>query len=482
MSKQLTVSDLSGDQHEAYAAIKTWMNRGSRTRPVLTLGGYAGTGKSTVVSVLAQELGLVAFCAFTGKASSVLSRKLGEQGISTVQRTVRGRGVESIEQRMQIGDKPYCGTIHGLVYKPCGTCSVEYEHTYGAKCAKREPVDESDDEPTVENDEDAAVERSDEPCLACNPPLVPRPCPECDDARFTRRERLDRRYDLIIVDEASMVTDDMLDDLMGYGVPILAVGDHGQLPPVKGHGSLMRRPDLRLEKIHRQAENNPIIRLSARIRETGQVDASCVDGEHVQVRLKSELPGWIAERFPSERLEEDPREPEGILGTVLISATNKVRVGLNYDVREALGTYGALPRRGEVVICLKNMAPVYNGMRGVLLSDVEESDDEDEKPKLEALISFVEDGLTRDVLVCPQQFFKEKTIDIEQAREMGVRLGSLGALYDMGYALTCHKCQGSQAPEVAVVADYIGRMSSGDQVRWNYTAVTRAQDRLVIFQ
>ena len=51
-----------------------------------------------------------------------------------------------------------------------------------------------------------------------------------------------------------MVDDAMLDDLRGYNVPILAVGDHGQLPPVSGTGSLMKNQNLRLEQIHRQAE------------------------------------------------------------------------------------------------------------------------------------------------------------------------------------------------------------------------------------
>ncbi|MBK8246383.1 MAG: AAA family ATPase [Gemmatimonadetes bacterium] len=39
---------------------------------------------------------------------------------------------------------------------------------------------------------------------------------------------------LIIVDEASMVNEKMAKDLIAKGVPILAVGDPGQLPPVEG--------------------------------------------------------------------------------------------------------------------------------------------------------------------------------------------------------------------------------------------------------
>ena len=47
-----------------------------------------------------------------------------------------------------------------------------------------------------------------------------------------------------------------------FGVPIIVVGDHGQLPPVKGKFNLMENPIFKLEQIHRQAADNPIIKLS----------------------------------------------------------------------------------------------------------------------------------------------------------------------------------------------------------------------------
>ena len=49
------------------------------------------------------------------------------------------------------------------------------------------------------------------------------------------------------------------------------MGDHGQLPPVMSSGSVVQDPNLRLEKIHRQALDNPIIKLSRRVRETGKL-------------------------------------------------------------------------------------------------------------------------------------------------------------------------------------------------------------------
>ncbi len=471
---KLTVADLSVDQRVCYDGIMSWLAAGATTKKTLTLGGYAGSGKSALISVLAHEMvkkGAIAFVAFTGKAASVLGRKLKVSGITTSSKIARGRSA-GFEPR------PYCGTIHGLIYAPCDQCMADYDHTHGSQCTEPAP---DDFEPPV--DDDGEPLPNNEPCFACNPPPRPAgPCGKCGGARFTKRSSLDRRYKLIIADEASMVSDEILADLLRYQIPILAVGDHGQLPPVKGTGSLMQSPDLRLEKIHRQAADNPIIALSARIRETGDIDMSCVDGDRVKVVPLRRLQEFIAARFTAARLAADPRTPEGIMGTAFVTATNKSRVGLNEQVRGALGTGGSPMRKGEVVICLKNEAPIYNGMRGVLTCDVTE--DNGRKARgWKGDIDFVEDGQkAENVTMADAQFFAEKTIDYDAAREMGCSLSALGSLYDVGYALTCHKSQGSSFPEVAVVSGYIGWMNREDQIRWKYTSATRAADRLVWFR
>jgi hypothetical protein len=65
--------------------------------PLLTIGGYAGTGKTVTIGKISETLhaeGLrIAFCAYTGKASHVLKGKIS------------------------LGPRDYCGTIHGLMYK-----------------------------------------------------------------------------------------------------------------------------------------------------------------------------------------------------------------------------------------------------------------------------------------------------------------------------------------------------------------------------
>lgn len=453
------------------------------------------TGKSALVSVLAHEMpSPLAFCAFTGKASSVLGRKLQASGIATVNKAVP-RDPETGRPRFE--PRAYCGTIHGLIYQPCTECMTEkeYKHTYGNLCregkseaeiaAARKPVKAKavGEVETV----DGISFQVEGACLGCDPPPPVKregPCSRCQNERYLRRDELDRPYQLIVIDEASMVSDEMLQDLLSYGVPILAVGDHGQLPPVKGTGSLMKAPDLRLEKIHRQAAGNPIIALSARIREKGDIDDALEDGQAFSILSRRDLAGWISKRFTQARLDSDPRSPEGIMNSVLVSWTNRLRVTLNYDVRAIIGNEGA-PANGEVVICLKNKAPIYNGMRGVLVGDALRAGDQGGRaPKWKATIDFVEDNqAATNILLSEHQFFAEKTIDYDMARELGVSMAQLGELYDFGYALTCHKMQGSQAAEVGVVVEPgLLRMQRDDRTRWLYTAVTRAADRLTVIR
>ena len=88
---------------------------------------------------------------------------------------------------------------------------------------------------------------------------------------WERRPNEDFKYDMIIIDEASMLDEDIWNDLLSFDVPILAVGDHGQLPPIRGNFNLMANPILRLEEIYRQERDNPIIKVSEIARKYGTI-------------------------------------------------------------------------------------------------------------------------------------------------------------------------------------------------------------------
>ena len=84
--------------------------------------------------------------------------------------------------------------------------------------------------------------------------------------RFVRREKIPQEIKLIVVDETSMVSDEMLRDLLSYGVKCLFCGDPAQLPPVGGSNTLLSMPCCTLTQIVRQEENDPIVRLAAMAR------------------------------------------------------------------------------------------------------------------------------------------------------------------------------------------------------------------------
>ncbi len=438
---------------------------------ILTCGGYAGTGKSTVLGVFAEQAKraklLVAYCAFTGRAASVLSRKLTDCGVLTTSKTAQQEDQEEagIDQpRDPFSGTPYCGTIHGLIYRPCG-------------CNKLS-------DPPVEQYEDPKTGR-------IKNRILPKPQPPecgCRSGRgWLRRQKYDRGYDLIVVDEASMVDPKMLSDLRRYGVPILAVGDHGQLPPVKGRSELMEKPDLRLEKIHRQAEGNPIIALSRHIRDGGRFITFRCNGD-TRVSMKRRSDPVVPQVF---KTGVDP------MSVGLLCWTNRVRIQLNDNVRRLCGFDKRLPGRGwngqsapvagEVVICLRNyrgeVPPVYNGMRGILTLDCAPG----EKPWLfNTEVEFPDEGLAPSMrTICAAQLRREKTFGgIEEMQEEGVRVWSqtaAGQLFDFGYALTVHKSQGSQFDHAIVYCD---RPEDGKEEtrRFYYTAITRAQRQLTILR
>jgi len=506
VSGSVSIDKLSPDQREAYDDVMDWIN-GDDPSPVLTLGGYAGSGKSTLVALIAESVTLPAFVAYTGKAASVLRRKLAAAGTETV-----GTQRRDPEGRPSLERRPYCGTIHALIYKPC-SCREPQVVPIIKPCLTPKCEEELQWTPSVE----AAGTEAEAVCAAKHRHAMDaetfkkiKPgtkfvrakmgpdglCELCRGKEWLRRETLDRNYDLIIVDEASMVDDTMLRDLRGYEVPILAVGDHGQLPPVGGAGSLMKNPRLRLERIHRQAEGNPIIALSKIIRETGRIPDDFDGGEAVTFGKLRDFERIIEERYADA-------SPERLLEMGIAVSTNQRRLGANLSVRRARGTARnglELPQRGEHVVCLRNMKgangapPVSNGMRGVLTSNavpkpIYDGDGKkirESATQLVGSIVFPDNEIEeRSYELLRAQFQREKTFGSpeELARETGLHsFQAAGALFDFGWAMTAHKLQGSQVDDLIVIVERLGWMSEEDQRRWLYTAVTRAAKKLTVLR
>ena len=142
--------------------------------------------------------------------------------------------------------------------------------------------------------------------------------------------------DLIIIDEVWMVDQDLARDLLSFGAKVLVLGDPFQLPPVKGAGYFIRdEPDIMLREIHRQARDNPIVRLSLDIREGRTLEY----GRYGQSRV-------IAR---SDVDQDEVQEADQVL-----VGRNKTRLNYNNRLRQLKNLPHQSPVAGEKLVCLRN--------------------------------------------------------------------------------------------------------------------------------
>ena len=264
-----------------------------------------------------------------------------------------------------------------------------------------------------------------------------------------RRDAPAANADLIIIDECSMVDEDLGRDLLSFGNPVLVLGDPAQLPPVKGGGFFTdAEPDFMLTEIHRQAADNPIIRLSMDIREGRTPDAA---GETLTFMTRRDI------------------DAEAILtcDQVLVG-TNKTRRKFNERIRELKGHTEVTPEVGEKLVCLRNKKTkglLNGGIWNVTLKKSARGN------KTRLIVKPEEGGKSVSINV-PHAFFTDgpEAVPFAQRRHADE--------FDFGYALTVHKAQGSQWNNV-VLFDESWAFREHSQ-RWLYTAVTRAAERLTI--
>ena len=328
----------------------------SGNEQVQTLGGYAGTGKTTITTTLHKFFPNFATCAFTGKAASVM----------------RSKGMES------------AATIHSTIYYPM-------------------------------KDEDGKTV-------------------------FALKPRTMLGYDGFLIDEGSMVGADEHRNLLSFGVPIVFIGDHGQLEPVGSDVNVMKNPMYKLEQIHRNA--GEIAYFAEHIRKGGDVRKFHTSGK-VQVADASDATDEIITNTDQ-----------------IICAFNSTRKGVNNNVRRLAGRSGPV-EEGDRVICLRNNKTdqVFNGMHATVYAvDIGRR----------KITIDLDDGERKwDLPFWPQQFDAEASLtDVDYQIN----------LFDFGYCITAHKSQGSEWDNIIV---YEQVCKKWDHARWAYTAASRAKNGLI---
>jgi exodeoxyribonuclease-5 len=362
----------SPQQEKAKGLVSKWIKTSKKKcKQVFYLAGYAGTGKTTLATSLAEDVkGDVLYGAFTGKAALVMRSK-GCKGAST---------------------------IHSMIY------SAE--------------VDEKTGLVTYSLNKNSDVGSA----------------------------------GLVVIDECSMVDEALGKDLLSFGTKVLVIGDPFQLPPVKGTGFFTSgEPDFLLTEVHRQARDNPIIRMSMDIREGRKL-------EH----------GTFGESRVIGKAELDPQDV--LSANQVIVGRNATRTLYNSRIRNLrYDPPGLQPVLGEKLICLKNKRPM--GLLNGSMWEVHKAKPNGDNVAMD-LLPIEDTNKTPTQVTVPYLFFDGRENEIDPLTRRYIEE------FTYGHAITCHKAQGSQWDNVMVFDEsYAFR---DDAARWLYTAVTRAAKQLTL--
>jgi ATP-dependent exoDNAse (exonuclease V) alpha subunit len=245
------------------------------------------------------------------------------------------------------------------------------------------------------------------------------------------------RSGLVLLDESSMISDVLANDILRTGAGVIACGDPGQLPPVKGE-QFFCRADFTLREIHRQALESPIIRQAHRVREGRRYMA---DGDAFRV---------AADGTDADLLNAD----------VVLCWTNNTRNHMNGKCRRIRGYWQSYPQPDEPLVCLKSAAQygVFNGGIYSLLEPFRQSD---------TSITLDVDGT---VTTIPNVNFRGVTSSLKPGVEATTS-------FDFGYRMTVHKAQGSEWDSVVLIDEY---NRTDFRREWLYTGVTRAAQRILV--
>jgi exodeoxyribonuclease-5 len=301
------------------------------------------------------------------------------------------------------------------------------------------------------------------------------------DGTFFRKPKVDLDYHIVVVDEVSMAPKTLMDLLFSYGCYVICLGDPYQLPPINPNedNHLLDHPHIFLDEIMRQAAESEIIQLTMKIRSQKPIDNFI--GKEVQVLDSDELNTGMLQWADQ-----------------ILCATNKTRLNLNQQVRNLNGIdNNDLPQDGEKLICLRNYwgllsedgNDLINGTIGYLKNPFQTN-------------FFLPRWISGQILDVTQADFESDTGDLYMSLDMDTHMIMTGDKcldnrlayrlsknpktqhlvpleFVFGYAITCHKSQGSEWDKVLVIEEGFP-FDKEEHSRWLYTACTRAAEKLVL--
>ena len=346
------------------------------------------------------------------------------------------------------------------------------------------------------------------------------------------------RDTIFIVDEASMIPDapsdsklfgngSLLDDLLmyvysGHNCKLILIGDTAQLPPV--HLQISPALDseklaynynkevitLELDEVVRQAENSGILLNATNLRE--QLQSEYLDEFKFDVEPFKDIIRLIDGYDIQEAIDNSYRE-NGKEETVLIVRSNKRANLYNENIRNRILYLENELAPGDYMMVVKNnyfwLKPnseagfIANGdiieileifsikeLYGFKFAEVKVKmvDYPNQRPFETVLLldtirastpSLSYEEGNRLYQEVQNDYAHEKS---KYKRFLGVKNNKyFNALQvKFSYAITCHKSQGGQWNTVFVEQPYLPNGIDRDYLRWLYTAVTRAKEKLYL--
>lgn len=303
-----------------------------------------------------------------------------------------------------------------------------------------------------------------------------------DQMRFGRTEENPLEYDVVIVDEASMI-DLMLmqglTDAVSPGTRLIMVGDYDQLPSV-GSGNVLRDiieseyvHTVKLKRIFRQAEESMIVVNAHRINNGEQPSLNAKDKDFYFMERSSEkgivdliielvtkrLARYYEGIIPVRDIQVLTPVRKGILGS--ISLNKKLQQALN-PPREDLAEKQSgekLFRENDKVMQIKNNYQMgwrnqrdFSEGEGVFNGDV---------------------GFINKI----DKEYNQMTVVFDGDRYATYEFSQLDEL-ELAYAITVHKSQGSEFPIVVMPVSWFPPVVATRNLL--YTAVTRGKNLVVL--
>lgn len=271
--------------------------------------------------------------------------------------------------------------------------------------------------------------------------------------------------DFIIVEEASMMPVDMVKEIMSICLPIVFVGDSGQLLPVsKDEENIFVTEQFNPEMFINikvkdvQRHDGGILELARLIKSIGNINQENRKLDGVEFLDKS--------NFNYKWIQQHHHDVD-----MFACFTNNKRRSLNNLIRIAKGFRDEIPEPGERVVCLKNTVinhiQIYNGE----LFEVKEVFQGN--PVSTFIVDSIDEDNKQVTVKVDNNFWMEETYQDFQIKQNTQGI----AEFTFGYCLSVHKLQGSTFNTVCYFDEFY---KFAPMKRLRYTAFTRAAEKLFV--